>query len=192
MHMCKVEIGLNQISTEFCHLLVTVYCCNVAVMFPADEKQLLQLARQYSSEAVANFVISIGYADYAEQFEENGLSGDALMECTDEDLEDLGIKSALARLKIIILFRRQLHGLGSLAKDFPADRVVDFLDGLKQPEKEQYKKSFSDNRIDGEMLLAMQGKDDVMIELGVQRPIHRRIILSKFKTLIEERGHSTT
>ena len=70
--------------------------------------------------------------------------------------------------------------------------MVNFLDGLKQQEKEQYKQSFSDNQIDGEMLLAMQGKDDVMIELGVQRPIHRRIILSKFKTFIEEQGHSNT
>ena len=162
------------------------------LLFSTDEKQLLQLARQYNSEGVGNFVTSIGLSGYAKLFEDNGLSGDALMECTDEDLEDLGIESALSRLKIMILFRRQLQGLGSLAKNFPTDKVVNFLDGLKQQEKEQYKQSFSDNQIDGEMLLAMQGKDDVMIELGVQRPIHRRIILSKFKTFIEEQGHSNT
>ena len=91
-------------------------------------------------------------------------------------------------MKIIILFRRELEGLHPLAEHFPADKVVDFLDGLKQQEKEQYKKSFSDNRIDGEMLLAMEGKDDVMIELGIQRPAHRRIILSKFKTLVVKQG----
>ena len=137
---------------------------------------------------MANFVTSIGYSNYAEQFEENDFSGDALIECTDEHLKDLGIESALARLKIILLFRRQLQGLHSLAKNFPADRVVEFLDGLKPQEKEQYKQSFDENEIDGEMLLAMEGKDDVMIELGVQRPAHRLMILSKFKTLIEEQG----
>ena len=183
--MCTVEIDVWNF-----HLIMFPIMCSV--LFSADEKQLLQLARQYNSEAVGNFVTSIGLSDYAKLFEDNGLSGDALMECTDEDLEDLGIKSALSRLKIMILFRRQLQGLGSLAKNFPTDKVVNFLDGLKQQEKEQYKQSFSDNQIDGEMLLAMQGKDDVMIELGVQRPIHRRIILSKFKTFIEEQGHSNT
>ena len=137
---------------------------------------------------MANFVTSIGYSNYAELFEENDFSGDALIESTDEDLEDLGIESALARLKIIILFRRELEGLHPLAEHFPADKVIDFLDGLKQQEKEQYKKSFSDNRIDGEMLLAMEGKNDVMIALGIQRPAHRLIILSKFKILVEKQG----
>ena len=79
------------------------------LLFSTDEKQLLQLARQYNSEGVGNFVTSIGLSGYAKLFEDNGLSGDALMECTDEDLEDLGIESALSRLKIMILFRRQLH-----------------------------------------------------------------------------------
>ena len=137
---------------------------------------------------MANFVTSIGYSEYAELFEEYGFSGDALIESTDEDLEDLEIKSALARLKIIILFKRELQGLHPLAEHFPADKVIQFLDGLKPQEKEQYKKSFSENCIDGEMLLAMQGKDDAMIELGIHRPAHRRIILSKFKTLVEEQG----
>ena len=153
---------------------------------------LLTLARKYSGEAVANFVTSIGYSNYAELFEENDFSGDALIVSTDEHLKDLGIESALARLKIVILFQRQLQGLHSLAKNFTADRVVEFLDELKPQEKEQYKQSFDENEIDGEMLLAMQGKDDVMIELGVQRPAHRLMILSKFKTLIETQGRSTT
>jgi len=156
-----------------------------------DKKQMLQCARQYDSKAVANFVTSIGYSDYAEQFDEMGFSGDALLECTDEDLKDLKIESALARLKIVILFKRQLQGLSALAKNIPTERVVEFLEGLRPQEKEQYKKSFGDNEIDGEMLLAMEGKDDVMIELGVQRPAHRRIIWSKFKTFLEELGHST-
>ena len=137
---------------------------------------------------MANFVTSIGYSEYVELFTECGLSGDALIESTEEDLKDLGIESALARLKIIILFKRELQGLHPLAEYFPADKVIEFLDALKPQEKEQYKKSFSDNQIDGEMLLAMEGKDDVMIELGVQRSIHRRIIRSQFKTLVEKRG----
>ena len=141
---------------------------------------------------MANFVTSIGYSNYAELFEENDFSGDALIVSTDEHLKDLGIESALARLKIVILFQRQLQGLHSLAKNFPADKVVQFLDGLKPHEKKQYKQSFDENEIDGEILLAMQGKEDVMIELGVQRSAHRLMIMSKFKTLIEKQGHLTT
>ena len=140
---------------------------------------------------MANFVTSIGYPVYAELFEENDYSGDVLVGCEDEDLKDLGIESALARLKIIILFRRQFQGLHSLAKNFPADRVVEFLDGLKPQEKEQYKQSFSTNEIDGEMLLAMKGKEDVMIELGVERA-HSRMIWAKFETLLDSQGYSTT
>ena len=93
-------------------------------------------------------------------------------------------------MKIIILFRRQLQGLHSLAKNYPADKVVEFLDGLKPQEKEQYKRSFDENEIDGEMLLAMKGKDDVMIELGVNRG-HSRMIWAKFKTLVHNQGYST-
>ena len=160
-------------------------------MSQPDEKQLLQLARQYTSEAVANFVTSIGYPDYAELFEDNDYSGDVLVECKDKDLKDLGIESALARLKIIILFQRQLEGLHSVAKNFPADKVIEFLDGLKPQEKEQYKQSFSTNEIDGEMLLAMKGNYDVMSELGV-KPAHNRMIWAKFETLLDSQGYSTT
>ena len=159
-------------------------------MSQPDEKQLLQLARQYTSEAVANFVTSIGYHDYAELFEGNDYSGDVLVECEDEDLKDLGIENALARLKITILFRRQLEGLHSVAKNFPTDKVVEFLDGLKPQEKEQYKQSFSSNEIDGEMLLAMKGNYDVMSELGVKRA-HSRMIWTRFQTLVDSQGYST-
>ena len=155
-----------------------------------DEKELLQLARQYTSEAVANYVTSIGYPKYAELFEDNDYSGDVLVGCKDKDLKDLGIESALARLKIIILFRRQLQGLHSLAKNFPADRIVAFLDGLKPQEKEQYKQSFDENEIDGEMLLAMKENYDVMIELRV-KPAHNRMIWTRFQTLLDSQGYST-
>ena len=172
-----------------CDVALVKIVCNV---FPQpDKKQMLQKARRYDSKAVANFVTSIGYPDYAEQFDNNDYSGDVLIECTDDHLKDLEIDSALARLKIVILFKRQFQGLTDLAKNVPSERVVQFLDRLKPKEKEQYKQSFSDKEIDGEMLLAMEGKDDVMIELGVQ-PAHRRMISSKFKTFLEELGHSTS
>ena len=160
-------------------------------VFP-DKDQMLQHASQYDSKAVANFVTSIGYPEYAEQFDENDVSGDVLIGCTDETLKDLEIESALARLKIVVLFKRQLHGLNALAKSVPTEKVVEFLDGLKPKEKEQYKKSFADNEIDGEMLLAMEGNHDVMIELGVQKPLHRQVIWSKFKTFLKKFGNSTS
>ena len=138
---------------------------------------------------MANFVTSIGYPDYAELFEVNGYSGDVLVECEDEDLKDLGIESTLARLKIMILFRRQLQGLNFLAKNFPADKVVEFLDQLKPQEKEQYKQSFDKNEIDGEILLAMKGNYDVMSELGVKRA-HSRMIWATFQTLLDSQGYS--
>ena len=139
---------------------------------------------------MANFVTSIGYPDYAELFEDNDYSGDVVVECGDEDLKDLGIESALARLKIIILFQRQLQGLHSVAKNFPADKVVEFLDELKSREKEQYKQNFSSNEIDGEMLLAMKENYDVMSELGVKRA-HSRMIWTRFQTLLDSQGYST-
>ena len=150
---------------------------------------MLQRARKYDSRDVANFVTSIGYPEYAEQFDENDVSGDVLIACTDEALKDLEIESVLARLKIFILFKRELQGLNALAKSVPTERVVEFLDGLKQKGKEQYKQSFAENEIDGEMLLAMEGNHDVMIELGVQKLIHRQAIWSKFKTFLEKLGH---
>ena len=162
---------------------------NISVFPQLDEIQMLQRARGYTSRAVANFVGSIGYSDYAERFDSNCVSGDVLIDCKDEELKDLEIDSALARLKIVILFRRELQGLSDLARNVTTERVVEFLDMLKLQEKEQYKQSFSDNEIDGEMLLAMEGNNDVMIELGVQKSLHRRMIWSKFRTYLGELGH---
>ena len=124
-----------------------------AILSPSHTKRkCYNVLRQCDSKAVANFVTSIGYSDYAEQFHNSGLSSDVLIDCTDKDLK---IESALARLKIVILFKQQIQGLNALAKNIPTERVVEFLDGLKPPEKEQYKQSFGDNEIDGEMLLAI-------------------------------------
>ena len=134
---------------------------------------------------MANFVGSIGYSNYAERFDSNCVSGDVLIDCKDEELKDLEIGSALARLKILILFRRELQGLSDLAENVPTERVVEFLDMLKL---HVYKQSFSDNEIDGEMLLAMEDNNDVMNELGVQKSLHRRLIWSKFKTYLTELG----
>jgi len=157
-----------------------------------DNEEMLQCAREYDSKAVANFVTSIGYSDYAERFDNNGISGEVLIECTDEDLKELEIGSALARLRILIYFKREIQGLSALAENVPTEEVVKFLDGLKLQEKEQYKKSYGDNNIDGEMLLTMDGNDELMIELGVQKSLHRRTIRSKFKTFLVELGHSHT
>ena len=75
-----------------------------------DTETLEQLARDYGEEEVTEFLTQAGLGQYVEAFREAQISGEVLLEADSEVLQELGVASAIDRLKIKELFRRQLQG----------------------------------------------------------------------------------
>lgn len=97
-------------------------------------------------------------------------------------MEDLGVKSALHRLKIHLLFRRQLEGLGKVAKRYPVEEVVRFLNANKM---NKFVEMFEKHQFDGEML--MEASDEVLDELGISNHIQKLALKTNFKKYITPR-----
>ena len=64
-----------------------------------------------SVQDVTNFLSSIKLDKYSAAFQENNISGDVLISATPDDLSELGVKSALDKLKILVGFKRHVHGV---------------------------------------------------------------------------------
>ena len=75
-----------------------------------DTETLEHLARDYGVDEVGEFFTEVGLGQYTEAFQEALISGEELLEADKEFLEELGVKSAIDRLKMKELFRRKLQG----------------------------------------------------------------------------------
>lgn len=148
--------------------------------FTSPGKDLEQSAKQYSVGDLVTFLQSIQLDQYATAFEDFEINGELLVQFSDSDLKDIGIASALHRLKISTFFRRLVTGSHELADRFPVESVVKFLNENRQ--LKQFASSFELNGIDGELLL--NASDEVMRELGVEKGVHIRMIVTKFKALV--------
>ena len=59
-----------------------------------------QRAQDYTPEHVGLFLEEINLADHVASFKDREISGDILLEATEEMLEELGVTKAFDRLKI--------------------------------------------------------------------------------------------
>ena len=75
-----------------------------------DTETLEHLARDYGVDEVGEFFTEVGLGQYTEAFQEAQISGEELLEADKEVLEELGVASAIDRLKMKELFRRKLQG----------------------------------------------------------------------------------
>ena len=78
--------------------------------FLPDAQTLEQCAENYTPEHVIQFLKEIGLSHHVAAFSENEIDGDLLLESTDEILEELGVNSAVERLKIKVYRREQRGG----------------------------------------------------------------------------------
>ena len=120
--------------------------------------------------------------EYVQNFEEYGITGDILFSAG-QKLDGLGITNPLHCLKICILFRRQLEGLSRMAKKFPVEEVVRFLNSIKMNEHVQ---SFQEHGIDGELL--HEASEEVLEALGVNNHIQRLSIKMRFADYVTPRS----
>ena len=105
------------------------------------------------------------------------ISGDVLLDADEEFLTELGVDTALDRVRIMTLFPRTLE---EVEPKYPVSEVVKYLQENKM---EKYIKLFEENEIDGDMLLDTDPTlmKAVLKEIGVG-VVDRVKILSKFKT----------
>ena len=143
---------------------------------PIDQSEL-ELAKQFSVKDVVKFLHQVKLGQYAIIFEEFEINGEILVQLPDNELQDMGIASALDRLKISSYFHRYIAGDKDIPNQQSVKIVVKFLDDIK-PLK-QFASKFGENNVDSQLLL--DASDDVMRELGVDTGVHIRLIRTKFK-----------
>lgn len=159
---------------EYWHNTCIIKCgCN----YPLTDQNTVQLAKGFSVQDVVQFLHHIKLGQYATTFEEFEINGEILIQLPDNELEDMGISSALDRLKISTYFKQYILGSRDIPNRQSVKRVVKFLEDTK-PLK-QFASRFAENDVDSELLLG--ASDDVMRELGVDTGVHIRLIRTKFK-----------
>ena len=77
---------------------------------PPESLTLAECAAKYTKEQVAEFLKTIGLAQYVDSFLENDVDGELMSEANDEDLDALGVQSQLHQIKIMVLFKRHVVG----------------------------------------------------------------------------------
>ena len=132
---------------------------------------------------MCEFLKEIGLEEYIPKFGEYGIVGEVLLQAGQgKGLEEIGVTSALHRLKIHILFRRRLEGVGKVAKRYPVTEVIRFLHANRLSDLVE---TFEKHQIDGEIL--MEASDEVLEELGIEKQIQRIALMTHFRNYITPR-----
>ena len=166
-----------------------------------DTQALEQKVQEYTPQHVGQFLEGIGLGHHVTTFIEEGISGDVLFEPDQEMLEELGVTSAIERLKIKVqggagemeycmiltqysnlvfyqvLFRRSVQGGET---QYPLQSVLDFL---KLNKLDKYRDTFQKSGMDGDLLL--EADDRALKELGVSSAVDRKKIKTKYKTFVK-------
>ena len=161
--------------------MLIFYCihCHRLFPFPADEMQ--RRAKDLSLAEILDFLDRRGLGQYKKIFEDLEINGALLVQFQDDELRDIGITSALDRLRIITYFKRIVVKTSGIAEFYPVDAVFQFMEETKP--FQQFAATFKAEGIDGELLL--NANNEVMEELGVTTGVHRLMLRQKFKAKID-------
>ena len=96
----QVNVIVHHISVKSSSSLFPCY-------FLPDTQTLEQCAENYTPEHVIQFLEEIGLSHHMAIFSDEEIDGDMLLESTDEILKELGVNSAVERLKIKVCRRGQ-------------------------------------------------------------------------------------
>ena len=140
-------------------------------------------ARKVSVKDVSAFLASNKLDKYIQAFEENEVSGDILLDLNSSGLSELGVESALDKLRILVGFRRYLEGGGMR---FSVSKLVV---ALSQNNLGKYRKPFEQNGVEGDLLLHEDGElvRSMLKEIGIGSDLAITKIISKFKTFSSSR-----
>ena len=128
-----------------------------------------------------NFLRRINMEQYVEAFLRDNISGELLIDLSDQDLEELGVNSNFHRFKITFCFKREVSGRPIKC---PPEMVASMLEGDANLKK--YGSSILRNGVDGEMLLQCDN-DLVLEELGITSKLNYKKIATLIKSFIAKR-----
>ena len=165
---------------NFCD--ASIYCYIMCSSF-TDNESIEEKARKVTVHGIADFLVSIKLDKYIPAFKEYDISGDVLVAIKSTELSELGVESALDKVKILVGFRRYLKG--GVVK-FSASKLVT---ALSQSSLEKYCRPFEQHGVDGDMLLY---EDEELVrgmlkEIGIGSNLAITRIISKFKTFVSVR-----
>ena len=139
-----------------------------------------QKAHKWSPENVVDFLRRIGLGKYASKFLDEDVDGSTLLMANEETFGDLGVKSVLDRVRIMVLYRRELQeGDGSE----PVRALQDLL--KKEKNLAQYISKIEHAGVDADMILYANKcscHDDLLAEAGVKKAVHRTKIAAAVKS----------
>ena len=158
-------------------IAVPIQCNCFFVSCALAAAELQERASRYSVQDVVDFLHSLSLDQYITSFEEYDISGELLIQASDDELKELGVQSALDRLKISVHFKRKVAGSAEFAKQCPPEMVASILE--KHKPLKPFASTFLENGIDGELLL--NASDEVMRELGIDKGLLIHMIRTKFK-----------
>ena len=125
-----------------------------------------------SVTAVKEFLTRIGLSQYTQAFEEKNIDGKTLLEADPTFLASLHVTSPLHQMKIMQLFRREVHGT---AVSYSNEHLTQFL---RQHKLDMHIATLKEHWIDGDMILDVEKSlmESVLEEIGVGPPINTMMI----------------
>ena len=101
---------------------------------------LEEAAKNRSCEDVVHFLENEGFFDVAQKVQSNKDDGEVIYEVVKqsdiEELEDLGLKSEVDKLRFCVLFKRHLSGKTSkIATMYGPKQLAEFLQGIARGKK---------------------------------------------------------
>ena len=153
---------------------------------PDTEESVAARAMTYTPELVGEFLTNIGLAKYREPFVSEEIDGKTLLNALrgtkkHEFLTELEVEVALDRVRIGVLFLRELH---RAQPKCPVQALVHFL---KEKKLGKHAELFERNEIDGDMMLAMDPElmHIVLDDIGIKSEVQKQKIIRKFETFGE-------
>ena len=114
---------------------------------------------------------------------EKKLKGFTLVKASDKVLSQIGMQSAISRLRFRVLFERELTGMISeLAQKCGVEKVIDFCRRDTVLDDDKIVEAIRENEIDGEMLL--RADEDALEELEIPA-LGQAVIESNLKEFVD-------
>ena len=111
---------------------------------------------------------------YASKFQDEEVDGSTLLMASKDTIEELGVKSTLDRVRIIVLYQREQQG----ADDSEPVRIL--RDLLKEKNLTQYISKLEHAGVDADMIMCAiksECHDTLLTEAGIEKALHRSKIV---------------
>uniref|UniRef100_A0A158R5I1 SAM domain-containing protein n=1 Tax=Syphacia muris TaxID=451379 RepID=A0A158R5I1_9BILA len=127
---------------------------------------------ELNNDQICEWMAEIGFSQYVPQVDEFVKNGTHLLNMTDQEFEkDLGIKNSLHRKRLRCILNAITCDKPDPSEGMDIHQVLRWLDEIGLP---QYRESFAENMIDGQMLTLLTAQD--LVDMKVYTALHHASI----------------